>query len=585
MLKSECKSGSQKRNRDSQEADQETRTEPTPPELYRTESPQSGQFGTAGAAQLETNHAIPPSTKAGSSVPAVGQPIRSGAKKGKKSRKIQPARYRDGLWPPRSLQETRSLVPAEPLNNDQPVLDVIPPTFEYPVLENQYKSIGPNPEECAPMPVDTQGDLSINREQYISRNAEEQVVSTRVADLFKQGECLGPNPGGQNALPYDSQNPINVSQSQQTTDTPEEHLALRTNMLDNLQNTNEPAREVSNKSEGPNNFQNVPLDKPVHFAKDRPVDESLRGVSSRAGPSRVSKPQKKKRNNHAVLPDKSMPVIAHGDGLPLALDHMLESVRMVVSTDRARSHSDHTSEINAHQGNIAALQEIISLQKHTILALKNKDATMRTTMNRHADTVGKLKKYVEGLETDHAKIKASVEIYHRECDESWKEKVDEVTAEKAELEREFLAMINAVNKSRQSMQTAMVECYHELELSEDKRITLVQDLRTMHALLEVEQKRSAGLEQQIISSLQAIHNHLDENNNSVIKKLGGIQSLVEDTTADDKRDTCLKECIETLKNLRATPFLTAKDTQKAEKMLRYLQETCVPARVTGVVIC
>jgi hypothetical protein len=584
MLKSECKIGSQKRNRDSQEADQETRTEPTPPELHRTESPQLGQFDAAGAAQLETDPAIPRST-AGSSAFAGGKTIRSGTKKGKKSRKIQPAQYHDGLWPPRTLQATRSLVSAEPLNNDKPVLDVIPPAFEYPVLENHYKSIGPNLEAWAPILVDTQGDVSINRKLYISRNAEEQVVSTRVDDLFKQGECLGSNLRGQDSLPSDSQNPVTVSKSQQTTDTPEEHLALRTNMLDNVQDTNEPARGISIKSNGPNNFQNAPLDEPVLFAKDRPVDEFLRGVSSRAGPSRVNKPQKKKRNNHAVLPNKSMPVIAHGDGLPLGLDRMLEDVRMVVSADRARSHSDHTSEINAHQGNIAALQEIISLQKHTILDLRNKDTTMRTTMDRQAATVGKLKKYVEGLETDHAKIKASVKNYHRECDGFWKEKVDEVTAEKAELEREFLAMINAVNKSRHSMQTAMVECYHKLEFSEYKRKTLVQDLRTLHDLLEVEKKRSAGLEQQIISSLQAIHNHLEENNNVVIKKLGGIQSSVEDTTADDKRDTCLNECMEALKNLRATPFLTAKDTQKAEKMLQYLHETCVPARVTDVVIC
>jgi hypothetical protein len=456
------------------------------------------------------------------------------------------------------------------LINDQSVLDGIPrAAVEYPALDDQHEHISLDAKEWSELPVNTHADVPVDHEQYISRNPEEQVVATQVGDPFDQGDCPSPTPRERVFSPVDSQNSVTANHDQQRFNVPAEHLALSTDTPDTVYGTDGSDRDISKKPHEHMDIEIAPPARPVGYAKNSPADEPLHGISSRAGPNRVSKPKKKKRNTAALRPVNAMQAIGDHDGFPQDFDHVLDDLRMIAF----KAHFDHTSGMNACKGNIEALQQVIGLQKATIQALKNTDARTHATMSQQADTVEKLKKYVKGLETDHAKIKANVKSYHDECDKFWKEKVGEVTAEKAELEREFSTMIHAVNKSRQSMKTAMVECCHRLELSEHKRTTLVQDLKMQHALLATEKKKSADLEQQIISSLQAIHNHLENDMSVMIEKLGSIQSSVEDISADEKYVACLNECREALKGLRAIPFLTAKDTRKAEGMLRFLHDT------------
>lgn len=570
MLDLKCKTDCQNSVRDAPNTDRETRTKPDLPEPSRPEPPRPEESFAIGAAQLEADPAKPLSAQAGPNATAGGKRNHSSAKKGKQSPKSQLTHYRHGLWPPRSQQERRPAVSAESLIADQSVLDVIPhAAVKYPALDDQHEHISPDPGEWGELLVNTQGDVSVSHEQYTSRNAEEQVVATEVADPFDQGDCLSPTPRERAFSPVGSQRSVTVNHDQQLFDIPAEHLALSTDTPDAVNDTDGPDRDVSKKFHGHTDIEIAPPARPVEYAKNRLVDKPLHGVSSRAGPNRVSKPKKKKRNTAALRPVAAMSAIEDHDGFPQDFEHVLDGLRMIVF----RAHSDHTSGMDARKGTIEALQQVIGLQKATIQALKNTDAKTRATMGRQADTVEKLKKYVKGLETDHAKIKANVKSYHDECDKFWKEKVGEVAAEKAELEREFSTMVHAVNKSRQSMKTAMVECCHRLELSEHKRTTLVQDLKMQHALLATEKKKSADLEQQILSSLQAIHNHFENNIGIMIEKLGSIQGSVEDTSADDRHIACLNECMEALKGLRAIPFLTAKDTRKAEGMLRFLHET------------
>ena len=570
MLALNCKTDCQNSVQDALNTDRNTRTKFTLPEIFRPGPPLSEQSFAVGAAQLKADPAIPLSAQTGPNATAGGKRNHSGAKKGKQSPKSQLAHYCHSPWPPRSQQERRPVVSAESLINDQSVLDVIShATVEYPALDDQHEHISPDPREWGELPINTQGDVSVDHEQYISRNAEEQIVATQVADPLDQGDCPSPTPRKQVFSPVDSQRSVTANHDQKLIDIPAEYLALSTDTPDAVYDIDDPDRDTSKKPHGHADIEIALPVRPVGYVKNRPVDEPLHGVSSRAGPNRVSKPKKKKRNTVTLHPAAAMSAIGDHDGFFQAFDHVLDGLRMVVF----KAHSDHTSGMNARKGSIEALQQVIGLQKATIEALKNTDAKTRATMARQADTVEKLKKYVKGLETDHAKIKANIRSYHNECDEFWKEKVGEVSTEKVELEREFSTMIHAVNKSRHSMKTAMVECCHKLELSEHKRTTLVQDLKMQHALLATEKKKSADLEQQIISSLQAIHNRLENSIGAMNEKLGSIQSSVEDTSADDKRVACLNECMEALKGLRAIPFLTAKDTQKAEGMLRFLHET------------
>jgi hypothetical protein len=585
MLNLKCKIGCQNGVRDPLKTDRETRTKPPPPEPYRTEllrselprpeplrpqPPQPKQSFAVGAAQLEADPTIPLPVQAKPNATAGVKQDHSEAKNGKKSRKPQLAHHCDSPWPPRNQQVRRPIISAESLNNNQPVLTVIPHgAVEYSALDNQHRHISQDPEGWVELPVNAQDGVSVDHEQHISPKIEGQVVAAQVAGPFDQGDCPSPTSRNQICSPTNLQHSVTANYDQQIIDTRKEHLSLSTDVPDAVYNTDGLNRNTHRKPHGHKDIEIISPAWPVGYAKNRPVDEPLHGISSRAGTSRVSKPQKKTRIAAALRPIAAMPAIGNRDELPQAFDHVLDSLRIIVS----KTYSDHTSGINAHKGRIEALQQVIDLQKATIQALKKTDATARVAMGRQADTVEKLKNYVRGLETDHAKIKANVKSYHDECNKVWKEKVGEVTAEKAELEREFSTMIHAVSQSRQSMKQAMVECCHRLELSEHKRITLVQDLKMQHALLEAEKKKSTDLEQQILSSLQAIHGHFENSIGIMIEKLGSIQNSVEDTSADDKRDACLNECLDALKELQAIPFLTAKDAQKAEGMIRFLHET------------
>lgn len=58
----------------------------------------------------------------------------------------------------------------------------------------------------------------------------------------------------------------------------------------------------------------------------------------------------------------------------------------------------------------------------------------------------------------------------------------------------------------------------------------------------------------------------------MIEKLGKIKASLDDTVANENRDARIGECVDILRSLGTVSFLTTRDVEKAEGMLRYIYE-------------
>ncbi|KAF2796924.1 hypothetical protein K505DRAFT_415434 [Melanomma pulvis-pyrius CBS 109.77] len=542
------------------------------PRIDHSQAPNEGQ--------LEMDTSIPQLAQPGPG--STGDVKRTGptARKRKKSRNTSLAQQRDDPWPPRNPQGKRPVGATKPLDNDQPILDVMPHAIDdHAAPSSDHEHMSPFLEERVDVLVTTQNSISVNNDKHMSPSPEDHTeLPAAIQYSVPTGSDEDPSSVNREQLisPMARQYSAHDNVGRDIRATPEGQSASPTAMHYPTYDTHNPALDIpKNGATTTGDTQFISRGGQVLPTKDRSIDRALHEVSCRAGPSRVGKPQKKNRNAAAPQRSVRMPMSGnseYGSGFSM-FDHALESLRMAAHAEQVKRQLVHDTEINLSKGTIAALQDSNDLHKDTIQSLRDADVIMRAKVNRQANSVKQLEKIVKGLENDHALVKATVKNYHDEYDKTWKEKIREVEAERASLESDFHTTINCVNKSREAMKETLIDFSHQLELSENKRKDLINNLKFQGTLLEAEKKRCACLEERVMSSLQVIQHHVENNSSVVIDKLGSIQTSVDDTTADKNRDACLKECMDVLHSLRATPFLAAKDTQKAERMLRFVHES------------
>lgn len=302
-------------------------------------------------------------------------------------------------------------------------------------------------------------------------------------------------------------------------------------------------------------------------------EEALHGTSSRGGSNRVDKPRRKPRPNGPAYPLLPRPGIgANVMNLAPENDAFLGLMGMALRASELKARDIVDSKAQAYETAIAALQETVTHQNNVIEDLRTSNGGLNNDRERLKEQGMTMQKFMNGMDNDYRRLKKDTETHHKNCKQELEKKIKEIESEKTTLLQEFSTMIGSFDKGQKSMKATLDECFIRLQLSDFKKKNLAEQLSKQNALLEEEKKRRTNLEQQILPSLQNFQRHLEDSHAALSEKLGSIQTSEGDTAADKERDACLKECIDSLRSLQATPLLTAKDFQKAESMLRFVHE-------------
>ncbi|KAF2117230.1 hypothetical protein BDV96DRAFT_598152 [Lophiotrema nucula] len=298
-------------------------------------------------------------------------------------------------------------------------------------------------------------------------------------------------------------------------------------------------------------------------------DSALHGILSQEGSNRISKPLKSSRtggNPHGRV-GRSQPFMNR-----TPIDNLLESVRFSYTAEQVKTELTQKAITQAHNDALQALKDANVQYKCRIDTLEAAERELRTTLKQKSEAAKNLQKYVQGLSNDHVKFKATVKSHEESCKKALREKIQELESEKSSMVNAFHDTITHLEGSQRKLRAVVNECYNELQIVSARKSDLIKIVNDQHTLLERERQKCANLEEQIVDSLRTVLHRLEDDHEALLEKLESVQTSVERSNADDGHDDPIKECLENLRALRDMPFLTIKDVQKAEGMLRYVHE-------------
>jgi hypothetical protein len=435
-------------------------------------------------------------------------------KKGRDSRKVPPGQQRTSPWLPKSFQSRRMDGPTKNWNHNNAILDVVPgSSAEHVQPFNQQDSVKSVPKERFATSLLMAEELQKPRHTAGDHTVDEENHCQQHADGLI--------------------NPV--------------HRVF--------------GQELIGGSSGPPSM--------VHRAHE----EKLHMSSAQNGPNRVAKPRRKQRVTSATtapISRKAVRPLMPKQLTPLA--GAFEFLKATVLAEEVRQEYKSAATSKNHEDYVAALQQAIETQKSRIEALEVDKAALQNSMERQRDRAINLRKYVDGIQNDHEKLKAEAKVHYKECSRVLADEVHTVQQEKIDLENDFQDAINASANSQRSLRKALDDCVFRLELSEAMKRSMADQLLERATLFKEEKKKREELEQNMMASLHSVERLVQDTNGTLLDKLGSILASVENNGANDSHDTRLQECVDALRNMRETPFLTIKDLEKAQGMLRFVYE-------------
>jgi hypothetical protein len=299
----------------------------------------------------------------------------------------------------------------------------------------------------------------------------------------------------------------------------------------------------------------------------------LRDISNRNGAPRVTKTKKKR----AISGSQALPLsnAAGVQGLVPALggfEQSLESVRLAFLAEQYRRNYDHATELKHLKEVKTLLQDQINLQNVTIVEWKDKHDKLSDNVAVLREKARTNQKYVAGLQKDYQKLQKSASILQDDCKKTLQQKIAEVESEKDSLRHEFEMTLEALAKSQKNLRETIDDLYVRLVISESKRKDLAENLNKKVAMYEEEKRKRDELEKQLLCSFQNIQRQLDDGSTALTEKLSNLQTSIDGFAAVQEHDSGVQDCLVVLQKLKTTPFLTIKDVQKAEGMLRFVHK-------------
>ena len=305
---------------------------------------------------------------------------------------------------------------------------------------------------------------------------------------------------------------------------------------------------------------------------DRRMFEGRLHQTSSHNTERINKARKKSRTGGASrLPP---PKLGY-PGLPTLSsenDAFVKMLHLALGATESKARDATVSNTKAHETAISSLRATIGYQDNVIQSHKEETARLQGEVKEMKAKVTTLAKHANGIGQDYSRINGQVKDHQRSCSRTLMEKIAEIESEKSTLVHQLHTTLDSFDRTRRNMKSVLDDCYTRLVISESKKVELAEQLCNQHSLYKEEKKWRSVLEQQIMPTLNCLQKHVENSRNALSEKLGNIQGSLDNTTAEEERDARLKQCLDALHGLQTTPFLTAKDLQKAEGMLRVVHK-------------
>jgi hypothetical protein len=289
------------------------------------------------------------------------------------------------------------------------------------------------------------------------------------------------------------------------------------------------------------------------------------------GTSRINKSQKKPRTGRPRFPVPN-PTSANQPKLSAENDSLVRIFAQALVSSETHTRDTMDAAIREKETAIASLRETIRYQSDVIELQKAEGNRLQRNSEQLKENSGRLEKFMKGIEKDYSRLDKQVKVHQQSCDKILQDKIAELESEKSALIQEFTTTLDAVDRSRRNLKLGIDDCYSRLVISESKKSDLTVQLCRLDHLYKEEKKRRSDLEQQTIPALRSLQELVEDGHTVLTNKLGTIQGSLDDTTADEDRNAHLKKCIDAVHSMQAIPFLTTKDVEKAEGILRSVHE-------------
>lgn len=356
----------------------------------------------------------------------------------------------------------------------------------------------------------------------------------------------------------------NASLAEQHVPPPRESLASSSDKHEGSHH----ASEIETKPSDGNRSRAVRHRRLSKVTRDSSPDPTSHALSQQHRSSRIAKQQRHTQRHGSSLSSSPRPS-GHAEytGV-LAFDSMIDGLKAAFHAESKRTSKSHESKVKSQLGEISTLEGKINSLENRINALQAEKEELRT---KAREQIEKSNRYVKGIQNDYHKLKEAAKAHRRTCSSALEKEVAELQKERVLMERDFRVTLDAVEKSQRSTKSTMSELFHSMQLSEAKKRHLIEILKLKDRLLENESTKRVQLEEQVLFSMHSLQQLLQDNNGVFLERLSNFQTALDNSIADDKRDACIRDCLDALKTFQ-TSTLCVKDVQKAEHMLRFIHE-------------
>ncbi|KAH3945157.1 hypothetical protein HBI25_148960 [Parastagonospora nodorum] len=306
----------------------------------------------------------------------------------------------------------------------------------------------------------------------------------------------------------------------------------------------------------------------------QPDDSILYTVINHNQPHRVEKVQKKRGVPSGPQHVTSSTLVrSHDLDVQDDFDKTLDGLREAHHADRDRKDHDMATQ-KAHFEEIKTLlKDEIQRSSDTIDEWKVKCAALEESTKQLRGKASRNQKFVTGLQTDHEKSQKSALAFQDECKQVLQQKITEMEHEKVSLQHDFEATVDTLAKGHRTLKATIDELYVRFIISESKRKDLAENLAKQSSMYEEERTRRKDLEAKLLPSFQSVQRELGDRSTQIVQKLETLQSSMDGVTSGLCENSGVQECLDALQKFQDTSFLTVKDVNKAEGMLRFVHSS------------
>jgi chromosome segregation ATPase len=253
-------------------------------------------------------------------------------------------------------------------------------------------------------------------------------------------------------------------------------------------------------------------------------------------------------------------------------EQQLEDLREAYFNDRSLKARNVETQIKHLEEDNLRLEKRVDQDSVTILEWEKKYNTLRADVKDLREKAKTNQKYVAGLLKDHENLQVSAIAYKDACQKVSQQKVDDMESEKKALQSQFDVTLDILEKRQRTLKDTIGELCKRLEFSDVRRRALAERLGMRNCMYEDEKNKRIKLEDQFLSSIQSMQQQIMDGSANLTGRLETLQTSVDGVASELTRETDIQECLDVLRKLQKTQFLTSKDGQKAESMLRFINE-------------